>query len=36
MEKGYREQCSKRVQRGEVTKEDVNSILSAMGLEPIK
>lgn len=36
MEKGYREQYSKRVLRGEVTKEDVNSILSAMGLEPIK
>lgn len=36
MEKVYREQYSKRVQRGELTKEDVNAILSAMGLELIK
>ena len=35
MERDYREQYTKRVQRGELTKEVVNSILNAMGLELI-
>lgn len=36
MERGYREQYTKRVLRGELSKEDVNAILSTMGLELMK
>ena len=33
MEANYREQYTKRVMSGELTKEEVNAIFSAMGLE---
>lgn len=36
MEASYREQYALRVQRGELTKDDVNAIFSAMGLELLK